>query len=196
MSLLGGAAGAYFTYKFLRLLTQKWEDTDAFKAGVVDAEGKLLVKRVDMTQEQKDTYGVFDRLAFNLKRLLNKVPGGKSKIASYAAALYLIKEHTGMTEEELESVMDQLDLPPEALLPELKESFILNENNLISPGNYTLVNEMASLKTGDVIGKKGHTVIIEDQSAPIDIVMGIPIYEAKHKISGQKVFVTIEDIRR
>lgn len=196
MSLLGGAAGAYFTYKFLRLLTQKWEDTDAFKAGVVDAEGKLLVRRADMTQEQKDTYGVFDRLAFNLKRLLNKVPGGKSKIASYAAALYLIKEHTGMTEEELESVMDQLDLPPEALLPELKESFILNENNLISPGNYTLVNEMASLKTGDVIGKKGHTVIIEDQSAPIDIVMGIPIYEAKHKISGQKVFVTIEDIRR
>jgi len=44
-----------------------------------------------------------------LKRLLEKVPGGKSRIGSYAAALYLIKEHDEivdqgeiLTEEQLE----------------------------------------------------------------------------------------------
>ena len=46
-------------------------------------------------------------MVFNIKRLLGKVPGGKSTIASYAAALYLIKEHTGMSEEKIEEVLSK-----------------------------------------------------------------------------------------
>jgi len=35
-----------------------------------------------------------DTIAFNLKKLLQKLPGGKSKIASIGAALFLMKEET------------------------------------------------------------------------------------------------------
>ena len=45
---------------------------------------------------------------FNLKRILEKVPFGKSKIASYAAALFLIREETGMAEEDILKVLEDL----------------------------------------------------------------------------------------
>ena len=85
-----GAVDLFITYKFIRLLTTKWNKTDAYKEGVIDAKGKLLVKGADQTSAQKKAYTVFDKLVFNLKRILEKVPFGKSQIASYAAALFLL----------------------------------------------------------------------------------------------------------
>ena len=99
---MGRAIDLFVTYRFIRLLTTPFEKTDAFKLGVIykegviDAKGKLLVKGKDQTSAQKKAYTVFDKLVFNLKRILEKVPFGKSQIASYAAALFLLKEETGI----------------------------------------------------------------------------------------------------
>lgn len=79
-------------FRILYALVTPFEKTEAFKRGVVDAEGKVLVKVKDRTAEQKDAYDMLDRLVFSLKRLLGKLPGGKSQIASLAAAYYLVKE--------------------------------------------------------------------------------------------------------
>ena len=87
-----GAVDLFMTYKFIRLLTTKWNKTEAFKTGVIDKNGKLLVKGKDQTEKQKKSYQLFDKMVFNLKRILEKVPFGKSQIASYAAALFLLKE--------------------------------------------------------------------------------------------------------
>tara|TARA_B110000093_G_C12792879_1_gene335432 strand:- start:392 stop:808 length:417 start_codon:yes stop_codon:yes gene_type:complete len=40
-------------------------------------------------------------MVLNMKKLLGKLPGGSSKIASYAAALFLIKEYKVFTDESL-----------------------------------------------------------------------------------------------
>ena len=102
------AVDLFITYKFIRLLTTKWNKTDAFKEGVIDKNGKLLVKGKDQTSAQKKAYTTFDRLVFNLKRILEKVPFGKSQIASYAAALFLLKENTDMAEEDILKVLEDL----------------------------------------------------------------------------------------
>lgn len=197
MGIISGTANVYFAYKFLRILTQKWEDMDAYKHGIIDANGKVLKKARDLkTPEEKDSYTVFNRLVFNIKRLLSKVPGGASALGSYAAALYLLKENTGASEEELIEALEQLDLPPEALLPTVNESFFVNENNQLSPGSYSLTGEIASGISGEIIGKKGHTVVVSEQAEPVDTVLGVPVYEAVHKISNQKIYITAEDIRR
>ena len=104
------AVDIFITYKFIRLLTTKWEDTDAFTAGVINAKGKLLIKSGQQTSAQKKTYTVFHKLVFNIKRILEKVPFGKSKIASYAAALFLLREETGMAEEDILKVLEDLGL--------------------------------------------------------------------------------------
>ena len=77
-----GPIDAYIVYKFVRLLTTPWDETDAFKLGVIDGNGKLLIDTDKMTNEQASSYSLFNRLVFNIKRLIEKIPGGKSKIGT------------------------------------------------------------------------------------------------------------------
>ena len=93
MGILKTVGNIYFVYQFLKKLVTPFEKTKAFELGIIDKKGKLLKRKRDLeTQEEKDSYTLSDRLIWNLKRLLGKIPGGKSRIASYAAALWLIRE--------------------------------------------------------------------------------------------------------
>ena len=84
----------FYALRFLRLLTTKWERTTAYKLGLIDKKGKVLKKPEN--DKEKAAYNIFHRLVFNIKRLINKLPFGKSALASYLGALFLIKEHTGI----------------------------------------------------------------------------------------------------
>lgn len=102
----------YFSYKFLRILTQSWEDMPAFKLGIIDAEGNILKHRKDLTtQEEKNAFTQFNLLVWNIKKILNKLPLGKSKLASFATALYLLKEHVvelGASGKKFENAISQI----------------------------------------------------------------------------------------
>ena len=106
MGILAGIGNIYFVYQFLKKLVTPFNKTKAFEFGIVDEDGKILKRRRDLeTKEEKEAYTLSDTLIWNIKKLMGKVPGGKSKIASYAAALWLIKEQQDgykITEEELE----------------------------------------------------------------------------------------------
>jgi len=106
MGILAGIGNIYFVYQFLKKLVTPFEKTDAFKLGIIDEKGKILKRRRDLeTSEEKDAYNLSDTLIWNIKKLMGKIPGGKSRLASYAAALWLIKEQQDgykITEEELE----------------------------------------------------------------------------------------------
>ena len=159
-----GAVDLFITYKFIRLLTTKWNKTDAYKEGVIDAKGKLLVKGADQTSAQKKAYTVFDKLVFNLKRILEKVPFGKSQIASYAAALFLLKEETGMAEEDILTVLEDLGH---------NTSIDLNE-------------EFKNLREGQhILNQEGYkgTVVHLDTIDPAGYFAGVPIYKTKEILS-------------
>ena len=106
MGILAGIGNIYFVYQFLKKLVTPFEKTKAFELGIIDEKGKILKRRRDLdTSEEKDAYNLSDTLIWNIKKLMGKIPGGKSRIASYAAALWLIKEQQDgykITEEELE----------------------------------------------------------------------------------------------
>ena len=106
MGILAGIGNIYFVYQFLKKLVTPFEKTKAFELGIIDEKGKILKRRRDLKgQEEKDAYNLSDTLIWNIKKLMGKVPGGQSRIASYAAALWLIKEQQDgykITEEELE----------------------------------------------------------------------------------------------
>ena len=98
----------FIALKILYMLVTPFEKTEAYKLGVIDKDGNLLVKSKDQSSAQKDSYNYLVRLAFNLKRLLAKLPGGKSMMASLVAALYLVKEDTKFTQAELEQRFNDL----------------------------------------------------------------------------------------
>ncbi len=106
MGILAGIGNIYFVYQFLKKLVTPFEKTKAFELGIIDEKGKILKRRRDLEgDEEKSAYNLSDTLIWNIKKLMGKIPGGKSRIASYAAALWLIKEQQDgykITEEELE----------------------------------------------------------------------------------------------
>ena len=98
----------FMVYQFLRRLATPFNEWKAFKLGIIDERGNILIKKKDFTRvEQRDAFGIFDTMILKLKRLLEKVPGGKSRIASYAAALYLIKESKNFNENTEEEEIEQ-----------------------------------------------------------------------------------------
>jgi hypothetical protein len=88
----------FLTYQFLKRLTTPFDKWEAYKLGIIDADGKVLKKRKDLqTLEEKGAWGYFDILTANLKKLIMKIPGGQSRIATFAAALLLLREHRHAT---------------------------------------------------------------------------------------------------
>ena len=93
-SIIGQAsrgADLYFVFRFLRLLTMDYKKTDAYKFKIIDGKGKALRKSADLESvKEKASYTMLHRMVFKIRRLIEKVPGGR--FISYAAALFLLKE--------------------------------------------------------------------------------------------------------
>lgn len=115
---MASATDLILIYQFIKRLTTPFEQTEAFKLGLIDKKGKLLKKAE--TSEEKDAYGYFDRLVFNIKRLLGKIPGGESRLGSFAAALWLIKESAGEQREINEAELQEELQETMAMLQESK----------------------------------------------------------------------------
>jgi hypothetical protein len=79
----------FLVYHFIKRLSTPFNETKAFRLGLIDEKGKKLKKA--SSSEEKNAMTYYDRLIFNLKRLLSKV-GVESKFTTFAAALFLIKE--------------------------------------------------------------------------------------------------------
>ena len=91
----------YTTYAFLKRLVTPFTQWKAYKLGIIDADGNQVKFRKDLqTQQEREAFGYLDILALNMKKLLAKVPGGKTTIGTYAAALLLMKERVSVNEAD------------------------------------------------------------------------------------------------
>lgn len=190
MSLLQRGADTFYAFRFLKLLVTPWRDTEAFKIGVIDENGTRLKKPT--TPEEKSAYTYFHRLVFNIKRLMEKVPFGKTRLASFAAALYLIKEHTGMSDRGVKKILSKLDY--ENALTE--NAWFLDEQKRLCAGKYTLARNAPIISTGDDLALKGSSVFVESSTSPVGYIAGVPIFYVTHCVTKQRVAITLDDITR
>ena len=111
-------------YRVLSMLVKNFEDTQAFKLGLIDKKGKALKKA--QTSAERDAYTYLHKLVFNMKKIINRLPGGESKLKSIVTALFLIKEYyesntrtTSLMEDRYKRLMEMdLSLIEEELLVE------------------------------------------------------------------------------
>ena len=104
-------------YRILKMLVTNFEDTEAFKLGIIDKKGKNLRKTSTLvTTQEREAYTYLHRLVFNMKKIINKIPSGESKLKSLIAALWLVKEQyqsgsrsTAMLQEKFDNIMKLLD---------------------------------------------------------------------------------------
>jgi len=194
MGALSKSADLVYTLRFLRLLTTPFEKTTAYELGLIDDKGNKLKK--PWSEKEKAAYNTFHRLVFNIKKLIAKVPGGSSKIASYASALYLIKEHLELTDEGLGKLLDEIGIDP---LDSLRESsqWFCTEDTMLSPGTYKIDASTKMLnRTIEEMGKRNDKVCVEDNCYPVGNCVGLDIYEAIHISTGQKMYITAGEISR
>jgi len=197
MSIISRTGDLFYAFRFLKLLTTPWEKTKAFEHGIVDKDGKSLMKSSEIKDpDAKASFTVFHRLVFNIKRLLGKLPFGKSKLASYAAALFLIKEHTNLTEKQIEKILDKafdIDWDEDSLT---ESTWYINADKNLLPGVYTLSEDIMSPKTGEIIALKKSKIKVEGILPPSGTCMGLNVYEVKHVLTGQNVYITNRNINR
>ena len=125
----------FLIYSFLKRLVTPFEEWDAYKLGVIDKDGNIILKAKDRnTVEQRSAFQKFDLLVLKLKKLLAKVPGGNSRIASFAAALWLVKEHDELV-ERAEVITE------EEMLECLADYTIIVESNTNINNRYELFEE-------------------------------------------------------
>ena len=104
-------------YRILKMLVTNFEDTAAFKLGIIDKKGKNIRKANTLqTSQERDAYTYLNRLVFNMKKIINKIPSGESRMKSLVAALWLVKEQyqsgsrsTALMQEKFDNIMKLLD---------------------------------------------------------------------------------------
>ena len=97
-------------FKVLSMLVTPFKETEAYKLGIIDENGKNLIKPSKFTKyAQKEAYSYLHRLVFNMKRLLMKLPGGDNRLKNLAAALYLVKEYHETKDKSFDLMEERLN---------------------------------------------------------------------------------------
>ena len=202
---MGRAIDLFVTYRFLKLLTTPFEKTDAFNLGIIDEKGNRIKKpkstqpAVELaTVEQKNSYTILHKLVFNIKKIFQKVPGLRTKVGTYAAALFLLKDTFK------ESVDDQHMFEKE-FMKYLKENNIEFDNEIseevigfgevLPKGEYVLVNDILNKEEEELSAKIGDKVVAYEDEAPVDTILGVEIFPVIHIKSQEKIYISLEDIK-
>jgi hypothetical protein len=89
-------------YRILSLLVTPFNQTPAYKMGIIDEKGKELKKMSQLnTIEERDAYTLLHRLVFRIKKIIEKVPFENKRLVSLAAAYSLIRECVDKEEEPI-----------------------------------------------------------------------------------------------
>lgn len=90
---MGQLVDNLIAFRIVKMLVTPFNETQAFKFGIIDDKGNPLKKIKDLkTMDERDSYTMLHRMVFRLKKLLARLPGGESKLASFTAAYFLVKE--------------------------------------------------------------------------------------------------------
>ena len=202
---MGRAIDLFVTYRFLRLLTTPFEKTDAYKFGIIDDKGNRIKKpnsskpAVELnTAELKNSYTILHKLVFNIKKLFAKVPGLRTKVGTYAAALFLLKdtfreqvEDPDMFEKQFMKYLKENDVEFDNSISEE----VIGFGEILPKGEYVLVNDILNKEEEELSAKKGDKGIAFDDEPPIDTVLGVEIFPVIHEKTKEKIYVSLEDIK-
>lgn len=155
-------------YKFIKIISTPWKDTEAYKLGILDENGKILKKRSSLTsQAEKSAYpSIFYTLCWNIKKILDRVPiiNLKSRPGALIASIMLLRE---ICAKDLSDPTAIDDLVKEELL-NLGITVDLLAESATSPQNITSGNYIV----------RGRKLTILSDLLPIDECFGHPVYKA------------------
>ena len=196
---MGRAIDLFVTYRFIKLLVTPFEKQEAFKLGIIDADGhRVKGKSLDKIDE-KNAYTILHKLVYNIKKIFEKVPGLRTKLGTYAAALFLLKdtfkEHVEDPDMFEKEFMKYLKEQGYEIDDSISEN-VIGFGEILPKGSYTLVNDILNKEEEELTAKKGDKVFAYDDEAPVDTILGIDIFPVVHLKTQEKIYVGLEDIKQ
>jgi len=204
---MGRAIDLFVTYRFIKLLVTPFDKMPAFKLGIIDKDGARVMRKTVsrgmqptqlITDAEKSAYTVLHKLVFNIKKIFGKVPGLRTKLGTYAAALFLLKD-------TFKESVDDPDMFEKEFMKYLKEEGYEIDNTIseevigfgevLPKGEYTLVNDILNNEEEELTAKKGDKVVAFDDEAPLDTILGIDIFPIVHVKTQEKIYISLEDIK-
>jgi len=206
---MGRAIDLFVTYRFIKLLVTPFEKTEAFKLGIIDKDGNRVlpppINNVRQTRpeplrtsEEKNSYTILHKLVFNIKKIFGKVPGLRTKLGTYAAALFLLKD-------TFKESVDDPDVFEKEFMKYLKEQGmeiddsiseeVIGFGEVLPKGEYVLVNDILNKEEEELTAKKGDKVVTFEDEAAIDTVLGVEIFPVVHEKTKEVIYVSLEDIK-
>jgi len=206
---MGRAIDLFVTYRFIKLLVTPFEKTEAFKLGIIDETGNRImpppiagVRQTKpeplRTSEEKNSYTILHKLVFNIKKIFGKVPGLRTKLGTYAAALFLLKD-------TFKESVDDPDMFEKEFMKYLKEEGyeiddsiseeVIGFGEVLPKGEYVLVNDILNTEEEELTAKAGDKVVTFEDQAPVDTVLGVEIFPVVHMKTKEKLYVSLEDIK-
>ena len=193
---MGRAIDLLITYRVIKMLVTPFEKTDAYKYGIIDKNGKVLRKNKTLpVAKEKDCYTILHRFVFNLKRLINLIPGGKSKLGTYAAALgLLLKEEKEINAVELEKV----------LYKHLRENDLINfdddlredvDFDFLPKGRFLITDDLEDLN-GEKTAEVGDVVYTTENQKPFDNYFGVNLYHVINEDTQKQIIVSEDNVER
>ena len=83
-----GLFDVFVAYQLVKFLTLDYKEFDAYKEGVIDEDGNILIKNPsNRTPKQKKAFTKLHVVAFNLRKILEKVPVVKSKLGRFVGVV-------------------------------------------------------------------------------------------------------------
>jgi len=184
---MGRVIDALVAYRVLKILVTPFNKTQAYKMGIIDDKGKVLIKSKDLFKQfpnsqalsqARKSYTLLIRFVFNLKRLLGKV-GIRGPLGSAAAAaIAFFKEENGNNPEIEKLVYKQLK--------EHGFEFDVNENygEPLRHGTYRVNKNICNLE-GDIVINIDEEIVFEGHT---DTIMGLDVFKYRD------VYLTTEDL--
>ena len=203
---MGRAIDLFVTYRFLKILVTPFEKQEAYKLGIIDKNGnRTLVPgttnkpTILNTIKEKNAYTVLHKLVFNIKKIFNKVPGLRTKLGTYAAALFLLKDtfkedvDPQMWEKQFMKYLKENNIELDDTISE--ETTL--EDGKLPKGIYKLQQDITFDKedadSPDAL--EGDEVQVFDATSPSDTVLGVEIFPVIHIPTQTKIYVSAEDIK-
>ena len=201
---MGRAIDLFVTYRFIKLLVTPFNKTEAFKLGIIDEKGNRAKiegtnKATSLnTIKERNAYTVLHKLVFNIKKIFAKVPGLGSKLGTYAAALFLLKDtfkesvDPKMFEREFLKYIKEHDIK---INDSITEEVQL-DGDLLPKGIYKLQNDIVVDEEDENLppAREGDEVETFEDTAPVDTVLGVPVFPVVHIDTREKIFVSLDDI--
>ena len=196
---MGRAIDLFVTYRFIKLLVTPFEKQEAYKLGVIDKNGNRVTipgtnKATPLdTVAEKNSYTVLHKLVFNIKKIFGKVPGLRTKLGTYAAALFLLKD---TFKEDVDPQMKYFKENNIELDDTISEETTLEDGKL-PKGIYKLQQDITFDKedadSPDAL--EGDEVQVFDATPPSATVLGVEIFTVIHIPTQKKIYVSAEDIK-